>query len=180
MISGKITLQAGQELPIKAVGNFVYITSAGAQVKIKGEGINVLLNSSQGTQGDKQFKSLTIENTSNAVNEVQYVFGSGAFYSSEISGDVSASIKQAAVLTESTKSAGLVAVELVAANAGRKMLHVRNNSVNNIYIGGQNVSTASAIKLAPDEEWREAEASVAKWYVIADAAASSVAIIEGV
>jgi len=67
-----------------------------------------------------------------------------------------------------------VAAALVAADAARRGLRVKNVGVNPVAIGGAGVAFAKAVILVqPGETWYESEAAPAAWFCICDAGLTS-------
>ena len=180
MNHGNIDLKASEELPIKGVGTFIYIVNADSPVKVKGKGINVILKAGQGVQTNQQFSNVEIFNTVAALNSVDYVIGNGEFFNAELSGDVNATIKQGATITQAPVSVGIAEIEISAADSAAKYLMIQNKGTSSIFVGGSGVTAANGIEVASNATLIIDHAAAAQWKAISTVADQDVRILKAV
>ncbi len=175
-----IKLNASEETNIAGEGSYIFCISADAPIQVRAKNVNVILKAGQGVQIATTFKALDIKNTAAAINSVDVVIGHGEFISSELSGDVQSTLNIGTALNNApVKTVTIAASSIIAANAARVALQLRNTGGSDIVLGGDGVSLANgATVLNPSEEITIVQGASAEWFGIASGANSDLAITE--
>lgn len=170
-----VKIPAGDSYPLRiGRGDYIRVNESAQAIRFENpqNGENVELQ-----EGDdanlSRFEELRLSHKAAGEIEAVIYIGNGTRAgSSRVGGDVG--IKQATGPVLSGAAVSDVAAEIMASDATRRLLHVRNKGPQPAYIGPAGVTPATAaIVLEPGEELRETDAAPAAWYAVADTGATT-------
>lgn len=128
------------------------------------------------------FDRIDIQSATAQTIKIMVLVGDGGYdrFNVDFSGAATISVKQGTTINDlPAVNIGIAATAIVAADATRKALRMKNAGTADIYIGSAAVTVAAAaIKIAPGETWIEDQAAPAAWYGISGVAAQSLRIQE--
>jgi len=144
-----LTAASGTEIP--GLTRFVFIKEAGSAIKIISGDSVLEMRQGDFIRFDKPVDGFRIENESPSTVEIVIVVGLGVYERSDVQGEFF--LQQAGVTVSSQVMVTSSPSILVDGDSFRRELHIRNDGMQIIYLGGVTVDVTNGFILAPGETY---------------------------